>query len=117
MHERLSHDFIDNCHRLKPFSAKKKKKNIINTSFAKTASAHFGFFYSYRSVCSSSTFSTWNEPAIFYNRRAHVLFHVLHANLRLFWCRFVSICVEFVLGIKQTLKRNLIGSIQYDNYN
>ena len=34
----------------------------------------------------SSTFSTWNEPAIFYNRRAHAFFHVLHANLRLFWC-------------------------------
>ena len=32
------------------------------------------------------TFSTWNEPAIFYNRRVYALFHVLHVNLRLFWC-------------------------------
>ena len=31
-------------------------------------------------------FSTWMEPAIIYNRRAHTLFHVLHANLCLFWC-------------------------------
>ena len=55
-------------------------------------------------MCSSSTFSTWNEPAIFYNRRVHVLFHVLHAN---FGVRFMSIGVEFVRGTKQTLKRKL----------
>ena len=59
---------------------------IVKTMFAKTAPEDLGFLYSYWSVCSSATFSTWNEPAIFYNHRAHALFHVLHANLRWFWC-------------------------------
>ena len=54
------------------------------------------------------TFSTWNEPAIFYNRRAHVLFHVLRANCAYFGVRFLFIGVEFVLGTKRTLKRNLL---------
>ena len=43
-------------------------------------------FCSHIDLCSSSTFATWNEPAIFYNRRAQALFYVLHANLHLFWC-------------------------------
>ena len=49
---------------------------IIKTIFAKTATVDLGFLQSYWSLYSSSTFSTWNEPAIFYNR------HVFHANLK-----------------------------------
>ena len=48
--------------------------------------------------------STWNVPTIFYQLRAHELLHVF---LRLFWCSIQSIGVEFVLGTKRTLKRNL----------
>ena len=43
-------------------------------------------FCSHIDLCSSSSFATWNEPAIFYNRRAQTLFHLLHANLCLLWC-------------------------------
>ena len=89
-HDIFSHAWMVFVILLPSFEAVFRKKKciffILKTIFAKTASGHFGFLYSYWSVYSSSTFSTWIEPAIFYNRRAHGLFHVLHANLRLFWC-------------------------------
>ena len=49
MRELLSHDFIDNCHRLKPFSVKNKifnyKKKKKKKFFAKTASVEKIFFF------------------------------------------------------------------------
>ena len=41
----------------------------------------------------------WNESAIFYNRRAHALFHVYMRICAYFGVRFMSLGVEFVLGI------------------
>ena len=46
-------------------------------------------------MCRSSAFHMGNEHAIFCNKHAHALFHILHAYLQLFWysidvyrCRF-----------------------------
>ena len=49
-----------------------------------------------------------NEPAIFCNNHAHALFHILHAYLR-FFCWSMSIGVDFVLGIKWCLFRDLLN--------
>ena len=62
-------------------------------------------------MCSSCTFSTWNEPAI---STIAVHMHSSMFYMRIcayFGARFMSIGVKLVLGTKPTLKRNLIRLI------
>ena len=44
MREWLSHDFIDNCHRLKPFSGGKMQFLIIKNDFCKNCISAFRLF-------------------------------------------------------------------------
>ena len=58
-------------------------------------------------MCRSPTFSTWNEPEFSAVTMRMLLFTVYMRMYAYFGVRSVSIGVDFVLGIKATLKPDL----------
>ena len=102
----LSHDFIDNCHRLKPFSEKKMQFLVIKkkNNFRKNCVVGFGLF----DLCIVHLHFLRGMNLQFSTIAVSMHFFMFYMRIcTYFGVRFMSIGVEIVLGTKQTLKRNL----------
>ena len=116
MREWLNHDFIANCHCLKKFPQQIVNFQHKKNNFYAKLRRWIWTFLVVLIVCRSFAFSTWNEPAIFCNYHAHAFFHILHETIctSYFCVRSASIGVDFVLGIKGTLKPGLIYTVRFN---
>ena len=105
--EWLSHDFIDNCRRLKPFPPKTANFDY-KTRLLQTPNRWIWVFCSYVELCIVHLRGT--------NLQFSTIAVRMHFFMRIcayFGVRFVSIGVELVLGIKRTIKRNLLNPTNY----
>ena len=105
MREWLSHDFIDNCHRLKPFSAKKKKNAIFDyeKQFLQKLHRWIWAFCSHIDLCIVHLHFICGMNLQFSTIAVRMHFFMFYMRIcAYFGARFMSIDGEFVLGTKNT---------------